>query len=163
MTADRSNTAVSASGPVPEAARSVAADRFREFLRESGLKLTHEREEILQQFFRVGTHVEAEQMLAIMREAGSRVSRATIYRTLDLLVQSGMARRVRLGTDHYHYEHVLGRRQHEHMICLGCEKVIEWYDPELEGLLRRNLEQQGFTAARSSVQIFGYCRDCSAD
>lgn len=160
MRSKASKLAVPDSGPVPPGAREAAAERFRGFLRESGLKYTQEREQILHEFFAVDHHFEAEELLSRMRSRGGRVSRATIYRTLDLLVQAGLARKVRLGTDHYYFEHILGRRQHEHMICLGCERVIEWYDEELEEVLRRNLERHEFAAARYNVQVFGYCADC---
>lgn len=147
--------------PAAGGAREAAIERFRQFLRERGLKYTGERHDVLTLFLTAERHLEAEELLARAQAAGSRVSRATIYRTLDLFVQAGLARKVRLGTEHYYFEHVLGRRQHEHMICIGCDRVIEWYDPELAALLRDNLERHGFTAARSSVQIFGYCSDCS--
>jgi Fur family ferric uptake transcriptional regulator len=158
-----SNLATPPSGAVPQAAREAAVERFRAFLRASSLKYTHEREQVLREFFAVDHHFEAEELLTRLRTERSRVSRATIYRTLDLLVQAGLARKVRLGTDHYYFEHVLGRRQHEHMICLGCDRVIEWYDEELEAVLQRNLQQQGFVASRYNVQVFGHCADCQAD
>lgn len=152
----------SASPRVPPArSRAAAMDTFRSWLRGEGLKCTQEREEIAEEFLRTERHVEAEEFLLRMREAGSGVSRATIYRTLDLLVQAGIARKVRLGTDHYYFEHILGRGQHEHMICLECDRVIEWYDPELEALIRDNLERHRFTPRRYSVQVFGVCAECA--
>lgn len=157
-----SNTA-SASPRVPPArSRAAALDSFRTWLREQGLRCTQERQEIAAAFLRTDRHVEAEELLLRMREAGSAVSRATIYRTLDLLVQAGLGRKVRLGTDHYYFEHVLGRGQHEHMICLECDRVIEWYDPELADLIRENLERHRFVARRYSVQVFGVCAECAA-
>lgn len=140
--------------------RAAAVDTFREWLGREGLKYTQERAEIVEAFFELENHVEAEEFLRQVRDGGSRVSRATIYRTLDLLVQAGLARRVRLGTDHYHYEHILGRGQHEHMICVSCDRVIEWYDPELEWLILANLERHRFTAERYSLQVFGRCSEC---
>lgn len=152
----------SASRRVPPArSRAAAVDTFRAWLREQGLKCTQEREEIVEEFLRTDRHVEAEEFLLRMREAGSRVSRATIYRTLDLLVQAGLARKVRLGTDHYYFEHILGRSQHEHMICLQCDRIIEWYDADLEALIRENLERHRFVARRYSVQVFGVCAECA--
>lgn len=141
--------------------RAAAAERFRSWLGERRLKLTQEREEIVAAFLGLDRHLEAEELLLEMREAGSRVSRATIYRTLDLLVQAGLARKVRLGTDHYYYEHIFGRSQHEHMICLQCDRVIEWYDAALEKLIRENLDRHGFVARRYNVQVFGVCADCT--
>lgn len=141
--------------------RALAIERFQQFLRANSLKFTQEREEVLERFFRLDEHIEADELLVRMRRAGSRVSRATIYRTLDLLVQADLARKVRLGTDHYYFEHILGRRQHEHMICLGCGKVIEWTDPELDRVLESNLQKQGFVATRYSLQVFGHCPACA--
>lgn len=146
-----------------EGRRGMAFERFREFLREHGLKFTHEREAIVGEFLDTDDHVDADDFLVRLRRAGSSVSRATIYRTLDLLVQAGLARRIRLGADHYYYERVLGRRQHEHMVCLGCDRIIEWYDPELQRLLAENVRRRDFVPTRHSIQVFGFCEDCADD
>jgi Fur family ferric uptake transcriptional regulator len=140
--------------------RRLAEERFERYLRDNGLKLTPERAAILQEFYRIHDHIEADELLFHLRRSQVRVSRATIYRTLDLLVQAGLARRIRLGKDHAYYEHILGREAHEHMICLGCDRIIEWVDPELTALVFRNCEEHGFAPARHSLQVFGYCQDC---
>ena len=140
---------------------SAALDTFRDYLGAQGLRFTLEREEVISEFLRLDTHVEAEELLLRLRVAGSAVSRATIYRTLELLVQAGLARKVRLGTDHYYYEHILGARQHEHMICVDCGKIIEWFDRQLDELLEKNLQRQQFVATRYTVQVFGYCSACA--
>lgn len=141
--------------------RKLAEERFERYLSGHDLKLTAERRAILQEFYRIHEHIEADELLFHLRRSGVRVSRATIYRTLDLLVQAGLARRIRLGKDHSYYEHILGREAHEHMVCLGCDRIIEWVDPELIRLVFRNCEEQEFSPARHSLQVFGYCRDCS--
>ncbi len=138
----------------------TAVDTFRDYLGKQGLRFTHEREEVLGEFLRLDIHMEAEDLLLRLRAAGSAVSRATIYRTLELFVQAGLSRKVRLGTDHYYYEHALGARQHEHMICVDCGKIIEWFDRQLDEVLERNLRRQRFVATRHTVQVFGYCDDC---
>jgi len=143
-------------------ATALAEARFARFLRDNGLKLTQERVTILHTFLTVEGHVEAEELLERVRRDGSRVSRATVYRTLDLLVQTELARKVRLGTDHYYFERILGRRQHEHMICLDCGKVIEWFDADLDALVASNVQRHHFQAARYSLQVFGYCSACTA-
>lgn len=140
--------------------RKLAEERFERYLRDHGLKLTPERRAILREFYGIHEHIEADELLFQMRRAGSRVSRATIYRTLELLVNAGLARRIRLGKDHSYYEHILGREAHEHMICLGCDRIIEWIDPELTELVFRNCDEQSFSPARHSLQVFGYCQDC---
>jgi len=134
---------------------------FRQHLADHGLKFTGERRTIATSLFESDSHLEAEELLLRLRSSGSRVSRATVYRTLDLLVGAGLARKVRLGTDHNFFEHILGRRQHEHMVCIGCGQVIEWFDPELAGLVERNTAEQGFETARYTVQVFGRCAECA--
>ena len=141
--------------------RKLAEERFGTYLRDNGLKLTPERRAILEQFYSIHDHIEADELLFHLRREGVRVSRATIYRTLDLLVNAGLARRIRLGKDHAYYEHILGREAHEHMICLGCDRIIEWLDPELTALVFRNCDDQSFSPARHSLQVFGYCQDCA--
>ena len=141
--------------------RRLAEERFERYLRDHDLKLTPERRAILREFYRIHEHIEADELLFHLRRSNVRVSRATVYRTLDLLVQAGLARRIRLGKDHAYYEHILGREAHEHMICLGCDRIIEWLDPELTGLVFRNCEAQRFSPARHSLQVFGYCEDCA--
>jgi len=141
--------------------RKLAEERFERYLRDHDLKLTPERRAIVREFYRIHEHIEADELLFHLRRAGARVSRATIYRTLDLLVQAGLARRIRLGKDHAYYEHILGREGHEHMICLGCDRIIEWIDPELTSLVFRNCAELEFSPARHSLQVFGYCQDCA--
>ena len=149
-------TPVNASTSVAGALRS-----FGQHLAADGLKFTGERRAIATALFESDAHLEAEELLLRLRHSGSRVSRATVYRTLDLLVGAGLARKVRLGTDHNFFEHILGRRQHEHMVCVGCGQVIEWFDPQLARLVERNTQEQGFAAARYTVQVFGRCADCA--
>lgn len=140
-----------------------ALGSFREHLALEGLKFTGERRAIATALFASDSHLEADEMLSRLKGEGARVSRATVYRTLDLLVSAGLARKVRLGTDHNFFEHILGRRQHEHMVCIGCGQVIEWFDPEVERLVERNASQQGFETARYTVQVFGRCADCAGN
>ena len=75
-------------------------------------------------------------------------------------MQAGLARRIRLGKDHSYYEHILGREAHEHMICLGCDRIIEWLDPELTQIVFKNCSEQNFSPTRHSLQVFGYCEAC---
>ncbi len=140
--------------------RKLAEQRFESYLRDHKLKLTSERRAIVREFYDIHEHIEADELLFRLRLAGTKVSRATIYRTLDLLVQAGLARRIRLGKDHSYYEHILGREAHEHMICLGCDRIIEWLDPELTQIVFKNCDDQDFSPTRHSLQVFGYCEDC---
>src|ERR687886_485894 len=107
-------------------------DRFAGFLQQQGLKLTGERSALVREIFSTHYHFEADELLFKMKEKSVKISRATVYRTLELLVKSGMVRRVHLGEDHYHYEHVTGDSHHDHLICTTCGAVTEFHDETLE-------------------------------
>jgi Fur family ferric uptake transcriptional regulator len=134
--------------------------RFAGFLGEQGLKLTSERTALVREIFATHYHFEADELLFKMKEKGLKISRATVYRTLELLVKSGMVRRVHLGEDHYHYEHVTGNSHHDHLICTTCGAVIEFHDDALEQRQREICERKRFTPTFHNLQILGVCADC---
>ena len=134
--------------------------RFQEFLQQQGLKLTSERTALLREIFSIHYHFEADELLFKMKEKNVKISRATVYRTLELLVKSGLVRRVHLGEDHYHYEHVRGDSHHDHLICTVCGGVIEFHDPELERLQLAICEKKKFTPTFHNLQILGVCDAC---
>ena len=143
---------------MPELDREI--DTFRRFLLPQGLKLTRERESLLREIFATHYHFEADELLFRLKEKNIKTSRATIYRTLDLLVRSGLVRRVHLGEDHYHYERVTRNSHHDHLICTTCGGVIEFHDPELEARQVEICRSQGFTPTFHNLQILGICDDC---
>ena len=132
-------------------------ERFQEFLQQQGLKLTGERTALVREIFSTHYHFEADELLFKMKEKAVKISRATVYRTLELLVKSGMVRRVHLGEDHYHYEHVTGNSHHDHLICTTCGGVIEFHDEVLEARQREICEKKKFTPTFHNLQILGVC------
>jgi len=135
-------------------------DRFGVFLQTQGLKLTSERSALVREIFSTHYHFEADELLFKMKDKAVKISRATVYRTLELLVKSGMVRRVHLGEDHYHYEHVRGDSHHDHLICTTCGGVIEFHDEELERRQREICERKKFTPTFHNLQILGVCDAC---
>jgi Fur family transcriptional regulator, ferric uptake regulator len=135
-------------------------DRFQTFLAAQGQKLTRERTGLLREIFSIHYHFEADELLFRMKEKGAKISRATVYRTLELLVKSGMVRRVHLGEDHYHYEHVRGDSHHDHLICTTCGSVIEFVDEDLERRQREICERKRFKPTFHNLQILGVCESC---
>src|SRR5438445_6506121 len=119
--------------------------RFQQFLGKQGLKLANERKALVREIFATRYHLEADELLFEMKQSRVKISRATIYRTLELLVKSGMVRRVHLGEDHYHYEHISGNSHHDHLICTTCGAVIEFHDPVLEARQREVCIKKKFT------------------
>ncbi len=134
--------------------------RLQDFLQQQGLKLTSERTALVREIFSTHYHFEADELLFKMKEKSVKISRATVYRTLELLVKSGMVRRVHLGEDHYHYEHVTGNSHHDHLICTTCGGVIEFHDEEIERLQLAICEKKKFTPTFHNLQILGVCDSC---
>jgi Fur family ferric uptake transcriptional regulator len=135
-------------------------NRFQTFLGTQGLRLTRERIALVRVIFSTHYHFEADELLLKMKQAGVKISRATIYRTLELLVKSGMVRRVHLGEDHYHYEHVSGNSHHDHLICTTCGSVIEFHDVALEKRTHEICDKKKFTPTFHNLQILGICDSC---
>jgi Fur family ferric uptake transcriptional regulator len=135
--------------------------RFQQFLQQQGLKLTSERIALVREIFSTHYHFEADELLFKMKEKAVKISRATVYRTLELLVKSGMVRRVHLGEDHYHYEHVTGNSHHDHLICTTCGGIIEFHDEELEQRQLAICARKKFTPTFHNLQILGVCDSCT--
>jgi len=100
---------------------------FVQYLRENNLKVTQERLALLDEIFATNDHLDADELLARMKAKNRKVSRATVYRTLDLLVQCGLVRKSRLGREHYFYEKMEPGGGHHHMVCTATGKIIEFW------------------------------------
>ena len=145
----------------PSRAHATEAHRFEAYLRSKKLKLTGERMEILGTIFQKSDHFDAEELHADLKRLGRDISRATVYRTLDLLVQCGLVRKSSLGSTHANYEAAHENEHHDHLICLNCNKVLEFYRPDLETLQELICKEQKFKPLHHSLQIFGLCEDCT--
>lgn len=134
--------------------------RFATFLRTQGLKMTSERGALVSEICSTHYHFEADELLLKLKDKDIKISRATVYRTLDLLVRCGMVRRVHLGEDHYHYEHVGQDSHHDHLVCTTCGNVIEFQDPVLEQRQREICQKKKFSPTFHNLQILGVCESC---
>jgi Fur family ferric uptake transcriptional regulator len=128
---------------------------FVQYLRENNLKVTQERLALLEEIFATNDHLDADELLARMKAKNRKVSRATVYRTLDLLVQCGLVRKSRLGREHYFYEKMEPGGGHHHMVCTASGKIIEFWDAELDDRLRRICQEHHFRPSFISIQIQG--------
>lgn len=137
--------------------------RFEEFLRKGSLKVTPQRKRIFDRVFSTHEHFSAERLYEWLRkEEGPRVSRATVYRTLDVLVKGAFIESLDTGTGELMYEHILGHHHHDHMICLDCGKIEEFRDERIEELQRLAAEKLGFQVLSHVHRLSGYCRACGA-
>ena len=107
---------------------------FLKHIQKQGLKRTAQRDLILDVFLRTEAHVSGEDLYQLVREKDPTVGQTTVYRTLRLLTDAGLAREVRFGDGRAHYEHNYKHEHHDHMICSECGKIIEFYSPELEAM-----------------------------
>ena len=134
---------------------------FRGYLAENGLRMTQERKAIVTEVFRMSGHFDADDLLVRFREGGSPVSRATIYRTLSHLHDSGLLRKVVVGHNQALYERKHGRDHHDHLICLDCGTIIEFTNPVIEKEQEKVCREHRFTETRHVHQVLGYCRACA--
>jgi Fur family transcriptional regulator, ferric uptake regulator len=145
-------------GPLAEQA--TAEDKFREFLEIRGEKLTEPRRILVRHIFDSHKHFDADELVADLRAASRQVSRATVYRTLRLLVEAGLLRELRL-TNRTAYEHDFGYPSHDHMHCTECNRIIEFRNEEIRRLREAISTEHGFRASAHRFVITGICPTCS--
>jgi Fur family ferric uptake transcriptional regulator len=141
------------SGQAPE-------EKFREFLEIRGEKLTEPRRVLIRHVFGSHKHFDADELVAELHMAGRRVSRATVYRTLRLLVESGLLRELRL-TNRTAYEHGEGYPSHDHLHCTECNAVIEFSNEQVRLLREAVSADHRFVASGHRFVITGVCASCS--
>jgi Fur family ferric uptake transcriptional regulator len=136
-------------------------EQFLRFLRSRGQRVTGERVALFDEIFAQHRHLDAEELLAAMKARGLKISRATVYRNLDLLVESGLARKQHLGGRGFQYEHVHPGQQHDHLVCTACGRVVEFVSPGIAALLTEICKAHGFLPGRHTLQIAGVCKSCA--
>ena len=134
---------------------------FSRYLREQGLPITQQREAVAQAVFSSTGHLSVEEIERRLHEDKERIGKATVYRTLDLLVKSKLVAEHDFGEGFKRYEHRLSRQPvHEHLICLECGKVTEFRSEEVERVESRVASEYGFQPSRHRLEIYGLCSDC---
>lgn len=136
-------------------------EQFLQFLRGRGQRVTGERLALFDEIFSQHGHIDAEALLGAMRVRGLKISRATVYRNLDLLVESGLARKQRLGSRGFLYEHMHAGQQHDHLVCTSCGRVVEFVSPGIAALQGEICRAHGFVPMRHTLQISGLCKLCA--
>lgn len=136
---------------------------FRRYLKEQGLPVTQQRETIAEVVFGSSGHLSVEDIEARLREKGERIGKATIYRTLEMLVKSGLVEEHDFGEGFKRYEHLFGQKPvREHLVCTECGTVTEIHSTELVRVQEDEAKRHGFQAARYRLQIYGLCAACQA-
>jgi Fur family ferric uptake transcriptional regulator len=137
-------------------------DKFREYLssRARPQRFTGQQRDMVRYIFSQHNHFDADQLIDAMKQAGFRVSRATVYRTLAKLVDAGLLRRLELGP-RMCYEHDYGYPQHEHLQCGKCGKMIEFQSPSIDAAIREVCRAHHFHASGHTFIIRGTCSECN--
>tara|TARA_B100000315_G_C14313960_1_gene467639 strand:- start:17 stop:451 length:435 start_codon:yes stop_codon:yes gene_type:complete len=133
---------------------------FVDFLKTKGLKLTQQRDQILKAFLKTEKHLSAEDLYKIIEKENPAIGQATVFRTLKLLKEAGIAREIDLGDKRIRFEHGWGHKHHDHLICQRCSKLVEAVDPKIEELQNTLCKKFGFTPRSHKLQIFGICKEC---
>jgi Fur family ferric uptake transcriptional regulator len=135
-------------------------ERFRRHLREHHQPITRQRDLVAEVVFLSNDHLSVEGIRRELSRRSERVGLATVYRTLDLLVESGLVRAHEFGEGFKRYEAMAAQTDHEHLICEQCGQVVEFANERLERMLPVLADEQGFQHRRHRVEIYGVCRAC---
>jgi Fur family transcriptional regulator, ferric uptake regulator len=131
-----------------------------EELRPAGSKRSSKREFILDVFLRHEGHLSADDLVELIRREDSRISRATVYRALQWMVEAGIARKVDFGEGRFRFEHSYRHPRHFHLICQTCHRSSEFLSSDIEGLIEEIAAARSFSARQSVLQIHGTCEEC---
>lgn len=136
--------------------------RLGAYIAEQGLKQSRQRDAIAEAFFRTPGHVSAEELHERVRSVNRRVSVATVYRTLKLLGESGLASPLDFGDGQTRWESAVGRSHHDHLVCTRCGVVVEFASERIEQLQARVAQRHGFTVESHRLELYGACADCGS-
>jgi Fur family ferric uptake transcriptional regulator len=131
-------------------------------LHPAGGRRSTKRERILGVFLKHEGHLSADDLVALIHREDSRISRATVYRTLQWMVDAGVARKVDFGEGRFRFEHSYRHPRHFHLICKSCGRSFEFLSSDIEGLIEEIASARGFAARQSVLQIYGTCEECRA-
>lgn len=129
-------------------------------LKPAGGKRSSKREQIVNVFLRQEGHLSADDLVDLIRSDDHRISRATVYRTLQWMVDAGVARKVDFGEGRFRFEHSYRQPRHFHLICKTCHRSFEFLSSDIEALVEEVATARSFSPSQSVVQIYGTCEEC---
>lgn len=136
---------------------------FHDHIKRSGLKRTSQRDLILDVFLKTEDHVSSEDLYELVKAEDPSIGFTTVYRTLKLLQESGLARDVQYYDGRTLYEHDFKHAHHDHLICTTCGRLIEFYSEVIENMQDEIADRHGFRPETHSLRIFGTCQDCQKE
>lgn len=136
---------------------------FEGYLRTRNLKMTSPRETVLKAFLENEGHLSADDILAAARALDPGIGQATVFRTVKLLADAGLARDACQDDGPRRYEHAYHHSHHDHLLCVRCGKIIEFFDPAIEKAQEKIFRTYGFKAVGHTMELKGLCADCSRE
>jgi len=135
-------------------------EEFSSFLETHGHRKTPERFAILEEIYSRQDHFDADALFMDMKSKNFRVSRATVYNTLEILTNCNLVIKHQFDSNNALYERAYGFKQHDHLICKGCGKIVEFCDPRIHGITSMVGELMKFKIDDHKLTLYGLCGDC---
>lgn len=139
-----------------------AREKLARYIVENGLKSTRQRDLIADTFLAQDGHLNVDELLERVRVLDPKISAATVYRTMKLLTDSGLAHARQFGDGQTRYEAAFGRDHHDHLICTRCNAIFEFEDERIEQLQNEVADAHGFLVTFHKLELYGLCADCQA-
>lgn len=131
-----------------------------EYLVQKDLKYTEQRRIILESFLKTETHFTVDDLYAKVKEVNQAIGYTTIYRTLKLFTECGLANEMKFKDGITRYEHRFGHEHHDHLICVKCGRLIEVVEPEIEELQEKLARKHNFKIEHHRMELYGTCQKC---
>ena len=135
-------------------------DRYKEVLKEQGLRFTRERRAILEEIAQIKSHFDTEKLYRLLVKRGSGISLDTVYRNIPLLLEAGVIQKSVGEGKGEHFERTSIKGHHDHMVCIRCGKVIEFHSSKIEKGQEEACAENEFEMVFHDHRLFGYCRGC---
>jgi Fur family transcriptional regulator, ferric uptake regulator len=148
--------------PSDAATPAEARARLNEWIAERGLKATRQRDLIVDTFFSSTGHLSVDELLSKVQDRDENIGAATVYRTMKILADSGLASPRHFEDGQTRYEAAIGRHHHDHLICTSCHAIIEFENERIEELQDLVARQHGFLVTRHKLELYGLCKACQA-
>ena len=141
----------------------LKGERFQKLLEERGLKYTFERKQIFEEVAQLREHFDADSLYERFKNKGLRISRDTVYRTIPLLLESGIIQKSVGEGKREFFEQVSAKGHHDHMVCIRCGKFIEFQCKDIEALQDKVCSDYGFKLMFHDHRLYGECKDCQLE